>query len=57
MAYQSEKRLIEFLRNTAKKLRRLASQAPDITDELHGLADDAEARADRLEREGSDNVC
>jgi hypothetical protein len=49
--------MIDFLRNTAKELRRLAGQAPDIADELYSLADNAEARADSMEDEGSGNLC
>jgi hypothetical protein len=49
--------MIDFLRNTAKELRRLAGQAPDIADELYSLADNAEARAESLEGESPGNVC
>jgi hypothetical protein len=49
--------MIDFLRNTAKELRRLAGQAPDIADELYSLAENAEARANSLESEGASNVC
>ncbi len=49
--------MIDFLRNTAKELRRLADQAPDIANELYSLADNTEARAESLESEGSGKVC
>ncbi|MGH7039364.1 MAG: hypothetical protein ACREE1_14615 [Stellaceae bacterium] len=49
--------MIDFLRSTAQELRRLAGAAPDIAEELHALADSAEARADTLDERGSSDVC
>lgn len=51
------RQMIDFLRDTAQELRRLAGEAPDISEELHSLADSAEARADALEGEGSNEIC
>ncbi|MGH7039608.1 MAG: hypothetical protein ACREE4_05945 [Stellaceae bacterium] len=49
--------MIDFLRSAAQELRRLADVAPDIAEELHTLADSAEARADALDERGSSDVC
>lgn len=49
--------MIDFLRDTAQELRRLASVAPEIAEELYDLADSAEARANTLERGGSNDGC
>lgn len=49
--------MIDFLRSTALELRRLAGEAPDIAEDLHSLADSAEARAEVLEGRGPDERC
>lgn len=43
---------IEFLRKSAEELRELASTAPDISESLRRLADDLDAAAADLERDG-----
>ena len=42
---------IDFLRRTASTLRDLAGRAPVIADALRRMADELDAKADRLERD------
>jgi len=43
---------IEFLRKSAEELRELAACAPDISDHLRRLAEELDATADDLARQG-----
>lgn len=44
---------IKFLREQSARLRDLALREPPIAEALRGLADELDAKADDLEREGA----